>query len=348
MTRHAPILSDPSPTLARVAKGERCAGCGICAGIAPKSIVMEIAPSGFARPVQGCNLRGSQEARIEACCPGLGQAAARAGEGQDPLWGPYREMKSARAADPGLRDEAPSGGALAAIARHLLASGRVDGVIQIVADPQSPSGARTALCESPDAVSSGIGALPAPSSPLQDLSDYLARSRRYAFIGKPCDAAALRALAWRDPQVARAFPVVLSFFCEGVAPAAGQTGLQPRCGVCADVSGLTADLSVADAAQGESFVLARTAVGAEILAQAEAAGVLEVSAADPAALRDAQPVLRARRRALFARLAALRLLARPIPRYHGLDLRACARQNPILDNLRSFAGTLRESLARPK
>src|SRR5690606_15477419 len=44
---------------------------------------------------------------------------------------------------------------------------------------------------------------------------------RLAFVGKPCDVAALRALAAEDPRVNLRFPVMLSFFCAGVPAQAG-------------------------------------------------------------------------------------------------------------------------------
>src|SRR4051794_28870752 len=37
-----------------------------------------------------------------------------------------------------------------------------------------------------------------------------------AFVGKPCDASALRRLAERDPRVAKSVPLVISFFCGGI------------------------------------------------------------------------------------------------------------------------------------
>jgi coenzyme F420 hydrogenase subunit beta len=37
-----------------------------------------------------------------------------------------------------------------------------------------------------------------------------------AFVGKPCDASALRQLGERDPRVAQHVPLILSFFCGGI------------------------------------------------------------------------------------------------------------------------------------
>ncbi|WP_417807503.1 Coenzyme F420 hydrogenase/dehydrogenase, beta subunit C-terminal domain [Thioclava sp.] len=405
-------FTGPSPALLRVAKGDLCAGCGLCAGLAPGRIKMEMTPPGFPRPVQTADLSGPQEAGITASCPGLGQSSARAGEGRDPLWGPYRQMVTGWAGDENLRFAGASGGALSALAAHLLISERVDGVIQIEADPANPTGNRTRISETAAQVGQAAGSRYAPSSPLVDLATYLTSGRRYAFIGKPCDCAALRALSLRDPAVARAFPVVLSFFCAGVPSAAGAQALldtmgvpadqlaafryrgngwpgratatlqdgttrdldyhtawggvlahhvQHRCKICADGTGVAADLVCADAweadakgyplfdeAPGVSLIVARTRLGAEILAQAEAGGTVQTQPFDVANLAAIQPGQRERRRALFARLAALRLVARPVPVYVGMDLRACARQNPIARNLRNFAGTIRRAFSRPK
>jgi coenzyme F420 hydrogenase subunit beta len=65
---------------------------------------------------------------------------------------------------------------------------------------------------------------------------------------------------------------------------------------------------------------------------------------DVAGLAAIQPGQRERRRALFARLAALRLVGRPAPRYVGLKLRAAARQNSVSKNARNFLGMLRRAL----
>lgn len=42
-----------------------------------------------------------------------------------------------------------------------------------------------------------------------------------AFIGKPCDASALRQLARHDGRIARHVPIVISFFCGGIPSHAG-------------------------------------------------------------------------------------------------------------------------------
>lgn len=56
----------------------------------------------------------------------------------------------------------------------------------------------------------------APSSPLADIDQALSDAGRFAFIGKPCDVAALRQLATVDGRVAEKVPLMLSFYCAGI------------------------------------------------------------------------------------------------------------------------------------
>ncbi|QPZ91820.1 Coenzyme F420 hydrogenase/dehydrogenase, beta subunit C-terminal domain [Thioclava electrotropha] len=408
MTHHSPISTPSSEALAHVAAGDLCAGCGLCAGVAPQEIAMAPDARGFLRPVQSAEISARAETAIAACCPGLGQSAQRVAPGEEPLWGRFMEMKSGHATDADLRHAGASGGALSALALHLLQSGRVDAIAQIEPDPDNPIGNRMRLSTTRDEVLGAAGSRYAPSAPLADLSSLIADGRRFAVIGKPCDAVALRALVARDPKLARSFPVILSFFCAGVPSAEGARELlaemgapedqltafryrgngwpgktvaalhdgstrvtsyhaawggvlsrhiQHRCKICADGTGVAADLVCADAweaddagyplfeeAPGHSLIVARTRLGAEILREAEAAEAVETAPFDVAELAAIQPGQRERRRALFARLAALKLMARPIPRYEGMNLRACALQNPVTRNLRNFAGTVRRVL----
>ncbi len=97
-------------------------------------------------------------------------------------------------------------------------------------------------------------------------------------------------------------------------------------------------------APGVSLIAARTTLGAEVLAAARAAGLIDTSPFDVADLAVIQPGQRERRRALWARLAALRLAGLPIPRYEGLQIVAVARQNSVGRNLKNFLGTLRRTV----
>jgi coenzyme F420 hydrogenase subunit beta len=408
--------STGSPTgassLARVARGQLCSGCGGCALVAPGRIVMEYDAQGFLRPQQLGPVSAGEDARIARICPGLGQRVEAGERRDDVLWGPLLEMRRGHARDETLRHVASSGGALSALLVHLLESGRVEGVLQTAADPALPIGNVTVLSEEADAVRAAAGSRYAPSAPLAALEPHLTGERRLAFVGKPCDVAALRALALEDPRIDARFPVMLSFFCAGVPALAGarevldrlgvseaetrafryrghgwpghatartrsgrETSMsyhdswggvlsrhvQHRCKICADGTGKAADLVCADAwecdargyplfneAPGISLIVARTERGAAILAEAEAAGHLATGPFDPATLAAMQPGQSGRRRALLSRLAALRLLGRPVPRYEGLNLGRVAAQAGLRPNLRGFFGMLKRSLRTRK
>ena len=55
-----------------------------------------------------------------------------------------------------------------------------------------------------------------------------------AFVGKPCDASALRRLARIDPRVAQHVPFVLSFFCGGIPSHGGVDRILETMGVASD------------------------------------------------------------------------------------------------------------------
>lgn len=398
-----------SSALARVARGNLCSGCGGCALAAPGKVMMEMQPPGFLRPRQISALTATEEAQIAHSCPGLGQRIVAGGRKDDALWGPYIDMQTGHATDPGLRHTGSSGGALSAVLVHLLEKGEVEGVIQTAASPEVPVANVAVLSESAVEVEAAAGSRYAPSAPLAGLEPHLAGDRRLAFVGKPCDVAALRAMAETDPRIDARIPVMLSFFCAGVPSQAGAEAVlaklgtdlasteafryrgngwpgratarlrngtsrdmsyhdswggvlskhvQHRCKICADGTGKAADLICADAwetddrgyplfeeQEGTSLIVTRTPWGQALLKEAVAAGRLEIAPFDPQGLARIQPGQSGRRRALLARLAGLRLLGRPVPRYEGLHLLATARQNSWRGNLKNFLGMVRRGLA---
>jgi coenzyme F420 hydrogenase subunit beta len=369
---------------------------------------MRLQPPGFLRPVQSAPLTDAEEQAIARVCPGLGQTVQAAGRVDPVLWGPHVAMQTGWATDPALRFAGSSGGALSALLVHLLATGVVEAVIQTAAAPDLAIGNATVISADAPSVLAAAGSRYAPSAPLADLPAQLASGRRFAFVGKPCDAAALRAMQSGDAALAAAIPVILSFFCAGVPSQTGGRAVlaalgtdldatesfrfrgngwpgratavlkdgsersmsyhdswgkilsrhvQHRCKICADGTGVAADIVCADAwdsdaagypvfdeAPGISLIVARTALGARLIAEARAAGAIETSAFDVDTLAAIQPGQRERRRALWARLAALRLAGRHVPRYEGLQIGAAARQNPLRRNLKNFAGMLRRVL----
>ena len=234
-------ISDPaapaSAALARVARGQLCTGCGLCAAIAPVAVAMQMTPGGYLRPRQHAALNPLQEQHISQACPGL-RVTTPSPLPADPLWGPMLEVAAGHSSDAGLRYSASSGGVISALLQHALDTGLVDFVVQTGADPARPTANRTGISATAADIAAAAGSRYAPSSPLAGLEDWLARPGRFALVGKPCDISALRARARQDPRLAARIPLMLAFFCAGIPSAAGTSRILERLGVAEqDVTG---------------------------------------------------------------------------------------------------------------
>lgn len=202
--------------LERVKRADSCTGCGLCAAVSP-GIRMAAAGPGWARPEQVGAVSATEDAVIAAACPGLVvDQRDNPHDAAEPLWGPQRFTGVGHATDPVLRHTASSGGVISALLTHALASGLVDFVVQVRADPDQPTGNITSISTGADDILTAAGSRYARSSPLAGLNDWLARPGRFAFVGKPCDVAALRARAKADPALAARVPLMLAFFCAGI------------------------------------------------------------------------------------------------------------------------------------
>ncbi|MGD1883882.1 MAG: Coenzyme F420 hydrogenase/dehydrogenase, beta subunit C-terminal domain [Paracoccaceae bacterium] len=217
--------------LQKVVDGRLCSGCGACAALAPEVVTMDLSTDGYLRPKRSKPLSEAQGAAISSVCPGLGMSLQADDRFDHVLWGPYLSVSSGYAEDPDLRHNASSGGILSALLVHLLDSGEVDCVLQIAADPKRPIGNQTVFSNSADDVFQSAGSRYAPSAPLAEIGTLLDGNMRYAFVGKPCDVAALRTMGRSDPRVGARFPYMLSFFCAGVPSLKGANEILSEMGV---------------------------------------------------------------------------------------------------------------------
>jgi coenzyme F420 hydrogenase subunit beta len=213
-----------SPALNAVLRGKLCSGCGLCAGIAPEAVALELAPPGFLRPRQTAPLSEVQERAIAGSCPGLTVARwdREPGVATDPAWGPYRQILTGHATDEAVRFVGSSGGMLTALSQFALREGLVDAVITVRSgDSDRPLANPIQVISAPDELLAAAGSRYAPSSPLATIGELLDARRRFLFIGKPCDVSALRRFGQFDSRVEERFPFMLSFFCGGVPSIAG-------------------------------------------------------------------------------------------------------------------------------
>ncbi|KIC09605.1 hypothetical protein RA19_14895 [Leisingera sp. ANG-M1] len=144
----------------------------------------------------------------------------------------------------------------------------------------------------------------------------------------------------------------------------GKWCIQPRCKICPDAIGESADVAAADywpggAPVGEdagfNSILIRSKAGEALVAGAVEDGNLTITRAlDIRDMDDTQPHQVRKKQALWARFAGMRAAGHRIPHVEGLRLEALARTQPLSDNLaaargsrqRSHAGRLSEPPAR--
>jgi len=220
------------PTLARVMAGQTCSGCGLCAGLDP-AIALKRDTKGWLRPAALAQASPGTDALLEKACPGS-TVSPWEGRGQhaiDPYWGPHVRVMTAHATDPDIRHMASSGGALSALALHLLETGEVDRVLHVGMDALAPLFTRIVRSAGRDDILRAAGSRYAPAAPLAELRAELQTPGRILFIGKPCDAGALRQLMAADPAVAERFPYLLSFFCAGTPSQDGTDRIVHRLGM---------------------------------------------------------------------------------------------------------------------
>lgn len=204
------------PTLQRVLKGESCAGCGLCAGLDP-AIAMTRDAKGWKRPKAVGPAATGTDALLRKVCPGATVSPWTLSDAPEthPFWGPHVRVLTGHSTDPDIRHTASSGGALSALALHLLRSGAVSRVLHVGMDPERPLETRITRSTGRDGILSTAGSRYAPVSPLETLRAELEQPGQILFIGKPCDVGAMRQLMQADPAVNARIPYLLSFFCAG-------------------------------------------------------------------------------------------------------------------------------------
>jgi coenzyme F420 hydrogenase subunit beta len=129
---------------------------------------------------------------------------------------------------------------------------------------------------------------------------------------------------------------------------------QFRCRLCPDSTGEFADISCGDAWYREiepndlgwSLILARTEKGRKVVRHARQAGYITLKQVGSWTLPASQEALLKRRRHLWGRLLAMRMMQVPSPHFGGFFLFANWRRLPAFDKARSVLGTLYRAISR--
>lgn len=173
---------------------------------------MQTDASGFLRPV---TVDGSPPEALSSC-PGLGSNVKASAGVWHPIWGEIRQAFVGWANDPEIRYSGSSGGAVTGICGDLIEVGRVDAVLHCGAADDDPTRTEPKVSGNTTELMIRAGSRYAPSSTLSQLSGLLETGLRYVVVGKPCEIAALAEARRENSDLARVFPVLVSFFCAGV------------------------------------------------------------------------------------------------------------------------------------
>jgi coenzyme F420 hydrogenase subunit beta len=178
--------------------------------------------NGYLQPVVVGELDDNTVDKIYDVCPGtriegLPQKLVEQDTHFDNVWGQWRRMVRAWASDRDVRFEAATGGVLTALAGYLLKSKRVEFILHTKTSTTEPSFGEPTLSFSQADVFEAAGSRYGPTPTLLDVADVLNRNQPFAFIGKPCDIAALRNYARHDSRVDELVKYWLTPVCGGFA-----------------------------------------------------------------------------------------------------------------------------------
>mgnify|MGYP006153233077 FL=1 len=200
-----------------------CIGCGLCAGVFPKQVQMQVAPSGHLRPSESTPLNPAQNSHLQSFCPGVVHSGMPSNkisklENVDSAWGPIETIVRAHSSDAAIRHKAATGGGLTAISLYLLESGQVDGILQVAGGGLKPYFGHSQLSQTSEAIIEGSGSIYASTSPLENLLKVLDTGVTIALVAKPCDISAVRLLGKKDPRIDRQIKALLAPICGGFFP----------------------------------------------------------------------------------------------------------------------------------
>jgi coenzyme F420 hydrogenase subunit beta len=205
-----------------IARAGLCSGCGACVFAAPDKIIMKIDSTGFFRPVVSSDLAAAERDVVRCVCPGIGLEHAPSAD-YLAAWGPVKSCWVGHAAMDEVRYVGSSGGVVTGTALYLLETGQIDFVVHVRGSAAQPLENEIVFSRTRESLLGGAGSRYSPAAPVAAIPRALAEPGRFAFIGKPCDVAAVRKILAARPELNERIPYLLSFMCAGTPSAHGTT-----------------------------------------------------------------------------------------------------------------------------
>lgn len=186
----------------------KCVGCGLCKPVLEDRVEMKIDKDGFNRPFI---FGEGNEGEMEFLCP----LTYNVEKYSKNIWGEYQGVYLGHSLDPSIRKKGSSGGVITQALIYLLEEKKIDGVIHSGQSLEKPLENITTISFTKEEIIKNAGSRYAPTSPLENIKEYLKMDKKFAFVGKPCDVRALRNYAKRNKEVDAKILYIFSFFCMG-------------------------------------------------------------------------------------------------------------------------------------
>lgn len=205
-------------TLSNVVKHRLCVACGACAGLSSKEVTFK---EQYGIPIPQLDFLNSDQ--LFRFCPGKGYDIERIGHSlfgdgthYDVELGHYRTFCAARSTDVHIAGNASSGGAITAILLHLLDTGRIKGalVAKFIYGRRGPS-PTPYIARNKDELLESQGSKYCPVMTLAALSTVREFPGNIAWVGPPCQIAALRMIQAEDNELCEKIPFTITNFCGG-------------------------------------------------------------------------------------------------------------------------------------
>ena len=204
-----------------IVKNGLCIGCGLCKSIAGNSIEMEMSDKGNLEPKEITPITNETLEEIKKVCPGViaeGPEDHKENEGanKDLVWGNYFDLYYSWSTDPKIRFQSSTGGLLNGLSLYLLEQKKVDFIMHTAGDKDNPM--RNIVKYSynkEDLINCESRSRYGPSSPLSEFHKALDKKQTFAFVGKPCDAGAIKLLAKSDKRVDQYCKYIFTLVCGG-------------------------------------------------------------------------------------------------------------------------------------
>lgn len=198
----------------KIKKYHLCLGCGLCASVLGKETCeMTLNSLGFYEPVLKKPLSASDSKRIKELCPGI-HVEAKPHKG---VWGSMLSICEAWSSDSHIRHQAASGGVVTSLAIYILEHHFADAVLQVGVRSDSYLYNELKISRSREDVLHNAQSRYAPALVFSNVKEIFENSTEsFAFIGKPCDIAAMQNFLRLYPIYANRVKFYISIFCAGM------------------------------------------------------------------------------------------------------------------------------------